>query len=73
MAVTTEYNRIIFLKQHLFNTRFSVPTLPMYLLHEVLLPLKVVAHKYTAREGRSFYSAQMRIYTFFVYVNISLF
>ena len=44
-----KYNRIIFLKKHSFNTRFSVPTLPMYLLDEVLFPLKVLAHKCTKR------------------------
>ena len=50
----SKYSGITFVKQHSFNTRFSVPTLPMYLLHEVLLPLKAIAHKYTESEGKSF-------------------
>ena len=29
----SKYIRIIFLKQHSFKTKFSVPSLPMYLLH----------------------------------------
>ena len=29
----SKYSGITFVKQHSFNTRFSVPTLPMYLLH----------------------------------------
>ena len=50
----SKHNRVIFLKQQLFNTRFSVCKLSMYLLHEVLLPLKDSGHKCTEREVRSF-------------------
>ena len=37
----SKYSRIIFVKQNSFNMRFSFLTLPMYLLHEVLLPFKI--------------------------------
>ena len=50
----SKYSRIIFLKQHSFNSRFSVPSLPMHLLHEVLLPLNILAYKCTERKVRSF-------------------
>ena len=49
----SKYSRIIFLKQHSFKTRFSIPSLPMYMLHEVLLPLKLLAYKCTGMKGRS--------------------
>ena len=49
----SNYSRIIFLKQYSFKARFSVPSLPMYLLHEVSLPLKRLAYKYTKMKGRS--------------------
>ena len=45
----------------------------MYLLHEVLLSLKLLAYKWTEkREGLS-NSAQLRLYIFFLYVNASMF
>ena len=49
----SKYRSIIFLKQLLLKTRFSVPSLPMYLLHEVLLTLKLLAYKCTKMKGRS--------------------
>ena len=48
----SKYSRIIFLKQHSFKTRFSIPSLPMYMLHEVLLPLKLLAYKCTGMKGK---------------------
>ena len=62
-----------FLKQYSFNTGFSVPSLPMFSFTKSYFSSNFQRTNIPrGREGLS-NSAQLRIYTFFVCVNVSVF